>query len=64
MYLRYNTTIPIQIQTLSRDQLIQLVRNTGEKTTLILRGINTRPTEELIEISRNSSTGTVIFVFD
>ncbi|SRR6266851_3736674 len=42
--------LDLQADNFSRDQLIQLVRNTVQKTTVILRGLNSRPTDELVQI--------------
>jgi hypothetical protein len=55
--------LDLQAGNLSTVELVQLARNTLEKSTVILRGLNSRPTDELVQISRNS-TGSVIFVLD
>ena len=55
--------LDLEAGNLSRDQLVQLARNTREKATMILRGLNSRSTDELVQISR-TTTGSVIFVLD
>ena len=54
--------LDIEAANLDRDQLTRLV-NTGQKATIILRGLSNRSTDELVHISRNSA-GNVIFVLD
>jgi hypothetical protein len=55
--------LDLDARNLSKDQLIQLARNTNAKATLILRGVGSKSTDELVQISRNT-TGNVIFVLD
>lgn len=55
--------LDLQAGNLGRDELVQLVRNTNQKATVILRGLHARSTDELVQISRNSA-GSVIFVLD
>jgi hypothetical protein len=61
--VRNGGSLDLQAENLSREQLIQLVANIVAKATVILRGLNARPTDELVQISRNSA-GTVIFALD
>lgn len=61
--VRNGGSLDLQAGNLSKDELTDLVRNTSEKATVILRGLNTRAIEELVHISRNSA-GRAIFVLD
>jgi len=61
--VRNGGSLDLQAGNLSRDNLTYLVRNTREKTTIVLRGLSARSTDELVNISANS-TGTVIFLLD
>ena len=62
--VRSGGSLDLQAGNLSRDELTELVRNTREnKATVVLRGLDTRSTDELVHISRNSM-GSVIFVLD
>ena len=53
--VRNGGSLDLQAENLSREQLIQLVANIVAKATVILRGLNARPTDELVQISRNSA---------
>lgn len=55
--------LDIQAGNLSTDQLTDLTRHNGHNATIILRGLNDRPTAELVQIGKNHG-GTVIFVLD
>ena len=55
--------LDIQAGNLSTDQLTHLTKNNGHKATIILRGLNDRPTAELVQIGKNHG-GSVIFVLD
>jgi hypothetical protein len=55
--------LDLEAGNLSRDQLVHLAQNASEKATIILHGLNGRPTDELVHIVRNS-VGRVIFVLD
>ena len=61
---RNGGSLDLQAGNLSRDDLVQLVRNMHEKATVILRGLHTRATDELVQISQQSNVGAVIFVLD
>jgi hypothetical protein len=62
--VRNGGCLDLQAGNLSRDELVELVRNMHQNATVTLRGLNTRATEELVHITRNSNVGTVIFVLD
>jgi hypothetical protein len=57
--VRNGGSLDLQIGGLSTSDLLHLVCNAREKSTLILRGAKARTTEDLLQISRNA-VGTVI----
>jgi hypothetical protein len=61
--VRNGGSLDLQIGGLSTSDLLHLVRNAREKSTLILRGAKARTTEDLIQIGRNA-VGTVILDID
>jgi hypothetical protein len=61
--VRNGGSLDFQAENLSRENLVQLAANTQEKAIVILRGLNTRSTDELLQISRNGK-GAVIIVLD
>jgi hypothetical protein len=61
--VRSGGSLDLQAGNLSTDDLAQLAGNASEKVTLILRGLSTRSTTDLIRI-KTLTAATVIFVFD
>ena len=56
--------LDIHIGGLTRENLVQLVANVKEGSTIILRGSKAMPTDELVQIAANATKGAVIFVDD
>jgi hypothetical protein len=61
--VRNGGSLDFQIAGLSTADLVQIVRNAKENSTIILRGAKARTTEDLLQISRNA-VGTVILDID